>query len=156
MTDVTQSPNGSPPAMTQVVDVLRDAIAAHTARRDQLAEELAGVKAELTNYEKALTLLSGEPRVKPGPKPKALAGRTGTRIGSDRLAEIEGSIRDYVNQHGDVEFRQIDIREFTGNTMTSGVSSFAFKELRDRDVLRVARKDGNNLYYRLTRRALAE
>jgi hypothetical protein len=154
--DEVQAMNGTAPAMTQVTDVLRDAIAVRSARYEELAAELAQVKRELANYQKALELIDGTPRVKPGPKAKAAAG---TKIGPERLAVIEDSIRDYVNQHGDVEFRQMDIREHMGNGgngITSGVSSFAFKSLRDNDVIRLARKDGNNLYYRLTRKALAQ
>ena len=155
--DEVHTTNGSSPPMTQVVDVLRDAVAAHAARADQLTEELGAVKRELSNYRKALELIDGThgaQRAKPGPKPKSQ--QTGTKIGPERLATIERAVRAYVDEHGDVEFRQLDIREYMDNTITSGVSSFAFKELRDANVLRVARKDGNNQYYRLTRQALAE
>jgi hypothetical protein len=157
MDDVqTPSLNGTTPAMTQVTDVLRDAIATHSARVDQLAEELAASKRELTNYQKALALLDGSPRPgKPGRKP-AGSSTAGTKIGPERLSEVEQAVRGYVTEHGDVEFRQIDIREYMNNAISSGISSMAFKQLREREVIRAARKDGINTYFRLTRTALAE
>ena len=155
MEEVQTSTNGATAPMTQVTDVLRDAIATRAARRDQLAEELAQVKHELANYEKALTLIDGTPRVKSA-KPKP-AGTSTTKIGPGRLAEVKRAVLDYAQANGgDVEFRQIDIREQMGNTITSGLSSLAFAQLREGNVIRVARKDGNNQYYRLTRHALAE
>ena len=152
MDEVQTSPNGSAPPMTQVTDVLRDAIAQRAARVDQLAEELAHVKHELTSYQKALQLIDGTPRAKPGPKKSAPS----TKIGPERLAEVKSAVLEYVQANGDVEFRQIDIREHMGHTINSGVSSIAFVQLRDADVIRVARKSGVNQYYRVTRQALAE
>jgi hypothetical protein len=152
---MSQEDNGAPPAMAVVVETLRVAIESQAARRDQLATELEQVRRELTKYQKALALIDeaalppAAPKKKPGPK-----GPSGTKISPERVAEIEKVIRDWVAEHGDVRFRQVDIRDAMPS-MTSGVSSFAFAALRDSGVLRIAGQEGNNRYYRLTHPALA-
>jgi hypothetical protein len=49
------------------------------------------------------------------------------------------------------EFRQVDIRTMSGApTDSSSKMATAFERLRQDNVIRFARKDGNNKFYRLT------
>ena len=54
------------------------------------------------------------------------------------------------------EFRQVDFRAsgLEGANITSSISSTVFERLRQENVLRIARQDGNHKFYRLTREAL--
>jgi hypothetical protein len=155
---------GSVPAMALVTETLQRAVDELAKQRDTLTEQLATVKHELGNYQKALALIEAPP---PGSTPRrgrsslksssGGANRSGTRISGDRLAEVETAIREYATEHGgDPEFRQIDIREVMGAGISSGISSIAFAELREREVIRIARKDGNNLYFRMAHAAATE
>ena len=158
----------TPPAMAIATETIRQAVDELAKQRDTLTEQLAIVKYELGNYQKALALIEAPPPPPPGSTPSRRgrppkssssggANRNGTRISGDRLAEVEAAIREYAAEHGgDPEFRQIDIREMVGAGMTSGVSSLAFAELREREVIRLARKDGNNLYFRMAHGAASE
>jgi hypothetical protein len=128
----------------------QNALAQHDLVRDKIVTELR-------TYEKALAALTGEPK-KPGrPKAKAATESTAKKVGDERLAAIEQLVREYAEDHE--EFRQVDLRSAygtlpDGGSFTSGMSAIAFEELRQRNVLRVARVDGNSKFYRLTREAL--
>ena len=153
----------TPPAMAIATETIRQAVDELAKQRDTLTEQLAIVKYELGNYQKALALLEAPPPPPPGLTPRKRgrpsssgAERNGTRISGERLAEVEAAIREYADVNGgDPEFRQIDIRERLGG-LTSGMSSLAFAELREREVIRIARKDGNNLYFRMAHAAASE
>ena len=69
------------------------------------------------------------------------------------LIQIEASIREYAEHHE--EFRQVDIRTMPNPpTTSSGAIATAFEKLRERNVIRLVRKDGNNKIFRLTSAAL--
>jgi hypothetical protein len=131
-----------------LVETRQTALAEHDRQRAQIVNELR-------TYEKALQALQGEPR-KAG-RPKSLSRTAPSKMSDERIAEIEGVVREYAAGHE--EFRQVDIRSAygtlpSGGTFTSGMSALAFEELRQRNVIRVARQDGNSKFYRLTREAL--
>jgi hypothetical protein len=127
----------------------QNALAQHDLVRDKIVTELR-------TYEKALAALTGEPKKAGRPKTKPVES-VAKKVGDERLAAIEQLVREYAEDHE--EFRQVDLRSAygtlpDGGTFTSGMSAIVFEELRQRNVLRVARVDGNSKYYRLTREAL--
>ena len=63
----------------------------------------------------------------------------------------EAAIRQLAEDHDDIT--QVQVRAITGES--SGQSSLAFRELRERGVIRLARQAGNAKIFRLTRAALA-
>jgi hypothetical protein len=141
-----------------VVAQMQKRIKALRARYDELSVGLAEITPELKRYERALMLVLDEvPPKGPIPAPKPTGKRKYPRyVGEDKLGEIEDAIRAYAADHD--EFRQVDIRtvmdneaQFGSNTMT-----IAFEQLRQRGVIRFARKDGNSKCFRLTAEALRE
>jgi hypothetical protein len=139
------------PIITQLrtlVETRQTALAEHDRLRAQIVNELR-------TYEKALQALQGEPR-KAG-RPKSPSRSAPAKLSEERISEIEAVVREYAIDHE--EFRQVDLRSAygklpSGGTLTSGISAIAFEELRQRNVIRVARQDGNSKFYRLTREAL--
>jgi hypothetical protein len=134
--------------LRELVVTRQTALAEHDRLRSQIVNELR-------TYEKALQALQGEPR-KAG-RPKGQSRTAPSKLSDERLAEIERIVREFAADHE--EFRQVDIRSAygtlpSGGTMTSGMSAIAFEALRQRNVIRVARQDGNSKFYRLTREAL--
>jgi hypothetical protein len=129
-----------------------NALAKHDLVRDKIVTELR-------TYEKALAALTGEPKKAGRPK-QGQSGESRTKpskLSEERIGEIETLVRAYAADHE--EFRQVDLRAAysqlpSGGTMTSGMSALAFEELRQRNVLRVSRIEGNSKFYRLTREAL--
>lgn len=125
-------------------------LAKHDEKRDKLVSELR-------TYEKALAALTGGG--KPArPKNQGESRTKPSKLSEERIGEIEALVREYATDHE--EFRQVDLRAAysqlpSGGTMTSGMSALAFEELRQRNVLRVARIEGNSKFYRLTREALS-
>jgi hypothetical protein len=142
-----------------MVEALRDRVAQHQTRANQLRKEMDDELSYVRRYEKALTALTGEVPVKPGPKPgrprtSTSAGRPGgTRIGPEKLATLRKAVLRFAADHE--EFRQIDFRsDPLGEGVSSGQSSALFDVLRQENVLRMARVNGNEKFYRLTREAL--
>jgi len=134
--------------LRELVDDRQDALMQHDLVRDQIITELR-------QAEKALAAFQGEPR-KAG-RPKSPSRTAPAKLSEERISEIEAVVREYAEDHE--EFRQVDLRSAygklpSGGTLTSGISAIAFEELRQRNVIRVARQDGNSKFYRLTREAL--
>jgi hypothetical protein len=141
---------------------LRTLIAECRARRDEalveaevIAARVKAIEPELKRYEKALALLLDQ--VPPSP----LRGRPrGQRVrekpaglSEERVVEWERAIRAYAEHHE--EFRQVDVRAtMTGTVSKSSVAAMACEVLRQRNVIRIARVQGNSKYYRLTREAM--
>lgn len=133
--------------LRDLVEVRQAALAEHDEKRAQIVNELR-------TYEKALQALYGEPRKT---RPKGQSRAIPSKLSDERVNEIETIIREYAVDHE--EFRQVDLRSAhgelpSGGTLTSGMSATAFEILRQRNVIRVARQDGNSKFYRLTREAL--
>lgn len=137
---------------SDVVDAVRRHIDVRRERAEELQSELAVVLPELKRYERALQLLLNEtPPPKPVGRPPVLLGRSkSTRISREKVEEIKATILAYAADHE--EFRQIDIRTILDTN--SNRMSTAFDILRQENVIRFARRDGNNKYYRLTAEAL--
>jgi hypothetical protein len=130
----------------------RDAL---VAQREELTSQIDEVTHEAKRYEKAMAVINGEPlrkRSEPIGEPTQGAKRKGgTRISDERLAVIEGVIRRLAAESDD--FTQVAVRTQTGDG--SGPMAIAFEILRQRNVIRFVRRDGNTKVFRLTREALA-
>jgi hypothetical protein len=144
---------------SKLSELLRQEIAQRRVRVDELQAELDALKPELRRYERVLAQLSDDPAeqaAKPGPKGKAKGTQSkagvaeGKGIGDERVAGIRDAILVYAEDHD--EFRQVDIRTATGES-NSGIMTLAFERLRQDGVIRFARQDGNNKWFRLTRQA---
>jgi hypothetical protein len=71
------------------------------------------------------------------------------------MAKIEEAIRAYAEDHE--EFRQVDIRAtLTGALAHSSKMAVAFEQLRQANVIRLARQEGIQKFFRLTRETLNE
>lgn len=137
----------------------RDAVIGLESERAKLDERLAVARAAAKRYEDTRRRLVGEPLRVAGRgagRPKGPAKRAvPSKVAPDTMAEIEAFVRAWAEDHE--EFRQIDIRSAPGSPVTdSGKSSAAFEQMRQANVLRLARVDGNNKFYRLTRSAVTE
>lgn len=128
------------------------------AYRDELRDQLDAANEKLRRYERSLSTLTGE-TTKPGPKqtrsfgPKPSAQPNKTRVSVERKVELERMVREYAADH--TEFRQIDIRSTfahfeDGGNITSSITALGFESLVQANVIRFARQDGNNKWYRLT------
>lgn len=157
MTDVNlPQTNGSAHTISGREDLLertRALAGVVSARRDELRAELAEVDNELRAYEKVIAALDPDaaPRRKPPePAPKR---PTPARVGPERLAEIEEAVRRIALDKGEVV--QKDVSDATG--YSSAVTSAAFGQLREANVIRIAsRGPGTRKSYKLTRPAERE
>jgi hypothetical protein len=146
-----------PPQVEHIAAQLRELVAASQtalAQHDLVRDQLV---ADVRNAEKALTALQGGTGKAGRPKAQGQSRPVPSKLSDERLSEIEAVVREYAEDHE--EFRQVDVRSAYGKlpgggTLTSGMSAMAFEELRQRNVLRVARVEGNSKFYRLTREQL--
>lgn len=141
-----------------VVQDLRKRVQKLSTEQVQLKKRLAEITPQLSRYEKALKVMTGEPLTGVRGAPKGKRGPLGGKAISDEALErIKEDIIRFAEDHE--EFRQVDIRTMPDAHITdSGKLSTAFKVLREDDYnfLRLARKSGNNIYFRLTRAAIQE
>lgn len=154
----------------RAADVAQQLEALIADRRQVLAEideQRDKIVVALRSYERALQALTDPDSItrrrrasKPAKTDQAQSKRTNaTRMSPKRLQEVEAYVRDYAKDHD--EFRQVDLRSAHGTfadgaTFSSGQSALAFEKLRERNIIRVSRIDGNSKYYRLTRQALQD
>jgi hypothetical protein len=129
---------------------LRSEMAVLVKRREELLAAINAITPELKRYEKALAFLTGE--IAAPKKKAAVQKRDHTRVSDDRVELIRRAILLYARDHE--EFRQVDLRTATG--FTSSVMATSFEKLRQTNVIRFARQDGNNKWYRLTREAVGK
>lgn len=160
MTEVTSaaSVNGTEPApfAAKIAGELRELIEERTQRLEAIDAERREVAEELKVYRAALAPLTGEsPRKRKKPAASTGTPARGTAIGPERLAAIEAAVRTFAADHD--EFRQVDIRSMVGDKAgNSSVMAAAFEQLRQANVIRFARKDGAQKFFRLTNTALRE
>lgn len=141
----------------EVAEALQARIASLTEEKERLEAELEQITPRLRRYERALTMLTAaEEPPRPGRKPKSEGQRvraTPSKVGPEMLAEIQAFVLDYARDHE--EFRQVDIRTAEGTPVKdSGKLSSAFEQLRQSNVIRFARQQGNAKYFRLTRETI--
>jgi hypothetical protein len=129
-------------------------------RAQALRAELAELDELTKRYEKAIRDLKGEgPRFGRKPKPATPPGEkvrpVQSKVGPEAMAKIEEAIRAYAEDHE--EFRQVDIRAtLTGALAHSSKMAVAFEQLRQANVIRLARQEGIQKFFRLTRETLNE
>jgi septation ring formation regulator EzrA len=130
-------------------------------RAQALRAELRELDELTKRYEKAIRDLRGDyPRM--GRKPSKPATSSGekvrpvqSKVGPEAMAKIEEAIRAYAEDHE--EFRQVDIRAtLTGALAHSSKMAVAFEQLRQANVIRLARQEGIQKFFRLTRETLNE
>jgi DNA-binding transcriptional ArsR family regulator len=164
MPDVTLAApqtNGAAPSLPhaeELIERLRQLIDERAARRDELAGELATIDREIKAYSKSLAPLLPD-ALAPAPSKRPAASKTSqthrSRVSPERLAVVEAAVRRLAE--GDAEFRQIDVTKETG--ITSSVMGSAFEQLREANVIRLARQQrgpGGGKFFRLTKPALRE
>lgn len=151
----------------KMVASLRKRVEALAAQRDELQAQMDEITPHLRRYEKAILALEGQPinqhrqrsddgeppsltgpkRGRPaGIRPK---GKSGS-ISDERLVPIEQAVRDLAREQDDIS--QVAVRTRTGDN--SGTMAIAFEVLRQRNVIRLVRQEGNVKVFRLTREAL--
>lgn len=147
------SANGAVPHEDPIITSLQRLIDERKNKVTELRQQLADLEPELRRYEKALALILDE-APPPGRGRPAGAGKPvrpkPSGLSAERIKLVEDAVRQYAANHD--EFRQVDIR--TVIDVSSGVTALAFEELRQRGVIRLARAEGNNKFFRLTREAL--
>lgn len=138
---------------SELLTLLDKEIAARKARVDELRAELAGIEPELKRYERVRAMLTGAQPEKRTGRPKSASQTAKTsRMGDARVAVIRDAVLRYAKDHE--EFRQVDIRAITGEG--SSPMALAFERMRQEGVIRFARQEGNNKWFRLTREAARE
>lgn len=138
----------------ELVEALRKRINHRRRRVTALEAEVAEHRTQLRRDERALSLLSGEV-AQPGPKRTRSQSPKPMKIGPELLASVEAAVRLYAQDHE--EFRQVDIRKMPNTPSDkSSAIAVAFENLRQQNVVRFVRQDGNNKWYRLTDGAVAE
>jgi len=144
-----------------LINEIHDRMGSLDVHRGYLLDQVADVERALKRYERALKAL-GDPAYATEPKQvkpnthaaqrsaqqKASAMKSMAR--SDTWPHLREAIIAYAHEHE--EFRQVDFRD--GYDITSSKSSTAFNLLREENVLRISRVDGNSKFYRLTKEAL--
>jgi hypothetical protein len=120
-------------------------------QQERMARSILGqVGDERRRFEKALAVLKNEAKPKPKmPKSHTPEGRV-RGVSDVTAATILECIREITAEQD--EFRQVDVR--TRLNMSSGRTALAFERLRQDGLIRFARREGINKYYRLTEEAL--
>jgi len=140
---------------TRIVSQLRELVAERAAALNVIEEQRQAILVELRTYEKALSALLDEPLPRARTKRPVEAPRARTRVGPERLERIREAVLAYAEDHE--EFRQVDIRaSVPGDLARSSTMASAFETLRQQNVIRFARQDGVNKYFRLTRTGLRD
>lgn len=138
----------------------RQRLTAARARHEQIKRDLADAGETVKRWEKVVRDLDPDPPAGTGPsvgRAKRTAHPTG--VGAARLAQIETVIREITTGDLEHEFRPTDIRARLADSdrpISSGAVSQALLKLRESQVVRFSRREGNSHYYRLTRVAARE
>jgi hypothetical protein len=146
--------NGSVPPDDPIIEGLRSRIEVKETDVRRLKASLTKLEMDLKQDQKALAILRGE-KLGAGGRPPASANKPArvrekpSGVSEERLELVRGAI----TQLDTDEFRQVDVRGIMD--ITSSATAMAFETLRQRGVIRFARQDGNNKWYRLTREELA-
>jgi hypothetical protein len=155
MDDATQNGAGIDAEDAALVAGVQRRIERRRRRIDELEAELAEQRPQLKRDERVIALLTGAEPTGPG-RPagaKSKVRDNASRIGPETLATIEAAIRNYAADHE--EFRQVDIRKMPNAPVDkSSQMAVAFEQLREQNVIRFVRQDGNAKVFRLTREAV--
>ena len=161
MTEVATAPaNGAAPASARerIAAELESEIAALLKRERHLELELAEIKTDRKSFEQSLSRLRGEPLIKhPGRvgRPPKDGPRSTSGLSDAIVEEVRLAILRFAEDHD--EFSQVNIRTMPDSpTESSSKMAIAFERLRQDGVIRLARKDGNQKFFRLTSASLRE
>ena len=160
------TPNGHPPAadsfeaklihdLDGAIRERRDVVIAIEAEVEAARARLAEANVVLKRYEDTRKRLVGEPLRNTRPRTGEYAKEAkASKLSDERANALAAFIRQWAATAEVDEFRQIDIRTADGAPVRgSGDIAIAFEALRQRGLIRFARKSGNNKYYRLTAKA---
>ena len=121
--------------------------------------ELADLELEVRRVERAVKVLKGEPLGNPSKPPVTgdevgrpaggVRNKRGTKGISEEKVQLVQNLIMQIAQDLD-EFRQVDVRSHT-DKLNSSSTAVAFEILRQRGIIRFARQQGLNKWYRLTR-----
>jgi hypothetical protein len=153
--------NGVAPASARerIAAELEQEIAALLQRERALELELAEVKTDRKSFEQSLMRLRGEPLIKhPGRRSRSeLVRPVQSKVGDEAIAQITATIHEFLERSDSDEFRQVDIRGMlNGRLANSSRMATAFEQLRQDGVIRFARKEGIQKFFRLTEAARRE
>ena len=152
-----------------IKQALHERIDGLESRRAELQQQLDEITPSLHRYEKSLRAIEGRPMNNARPRTIVEApdgepeGEPVVRRGPGRprrspgvaeaaIQEIEATVRRLAAEADD--FTQVQVRGITGHS--SGKMALAFEALRQREVIRLVRREGNVKVYRLTQRALSD
>jgi hypothetical protein len=143
---------------TDIIKELEGVISALVAEKEELKGQMGAIDAAIKRYGRAISALELPQALAPkAPKERSGQKREASKDSMRRSArwdDLQTAVIAYAREHD--EFRQVDLRnDLEDLKLTSGHSSIAFDILRDDNILRVSRIDGNSKFYRLTQEALS-
>jgi hypothetical protein len=146
--------NGNPGSMSTddaIIAAIEQQRVVLEARAEKLRAELAKIVPELKRYEKAISVIRGEPLAHPrvSKAPKSTAKQ---KVSDEEITRTWEAIQRLLEDSD--EFTQVQVRAITNQK--SSTSSLAFEALRQEGRIRFARQQANFKYYRLTRSAVAD
>jgi hypothetical protein len=150
-----------PSNLDDVIAGLRSVVETHAAKRAALKAELDKAELEYKRASRALRLLTGESAPMGRPKKPASIDQPRKKrsvpagFSPERVEKIRQAILEYARDHE--EFRQVDIRTMPGidpSVTKSSYMALGFEALRQQGMIRLARAEGINKWFRLTREAM--
>jgi hypothetical protein len=160
--------NGQPPIADDdaLIRQLQAIVSDKELRLELLAKQDQEIRGELKRYAAALRALTGEAKAPAKPKGKQFTStrlesgeivrsraggtRNTSKIGPEMYDAIKSKTLEIAGHME--EFRQIDVRSALGGTAgKSSTMSLAFERMRQENIIRFARQDGIQKYFRLTR-----
>jgi hypothetical protein len=171
LTEADANGHPEPPDPDVLIRQLESYVRAKEMELHLLAERSDAIRTEMKRYAAALRALTGEPK-SPGPKSARVGSgvkfastrlesgeivrtrsggtRNTSKIGPEMYDAIKGKTLE-IASHME-EFRQIDVRSAMGGSAgKSSTMSLAFERMRQENIIRFARQDGIQKYFRLTR-----
>jgi len=148
----------------RIIAELQDELKVLEPQLEEVRTTLATLESEVRRIQRAVKVLKGEPLGNPQGRrgPRGSYDKTGSNaayteestgkrrtIGEGKVNAIQAIIMQMVQEESD-EFRQVDVRA-RAKDLTSSSTALAFEVLRQRGVIRFARQEGLNKWYRLTR-----
>jgi hypothetical protein len=166
LTEADANGHPEPPDPDVMIRQLQSYVRAKELELQVLAERSDSIRAEMKRYAGALRALTGEPgpkkvgsgvkfastRLESGEIVRTRSGgtRSTSKIGPEMYESIKSKTLEIAADNE--EFRQIDVRTALGGAAgKSSTMSLAFERMRQENIIRFARQDGIQKYFRLTR-----
>jgi hypothetical protein len=169
LTEADANGHPEPPDPDVMIRQLESYVRAKEMELHLLAERSDAIRGEMKRYAAALRALTGEPK-SPGAKKvgsgvkfsstrlesgeivrtRSGATRNTSKIGPEMYESIKSKTLEIAADKE--EFRQIDVRTALGGAAgKSSTMSLAFERMRQENIIRFARQDGIQKYFRLWR-----